>query len=117
MVEGKVCKGRRNEARALRDENFTKNTATVQGRDKDGNIVKTIPDAITRTQVIEIKDVKTLYNTRQIQAQANYAKNGRVPREYVVFVGTNTHVTKPALDTIQNAGGRIERKSYLGLGD
>lgn len=113
----RFARGRKNEARTLGEAGLTKNTRTVQGSDKNGHTVKTVPDAITRTQVVEIKDVKILANTRQIQAQAHFAKNGNPPREYVVYTGINTHVTKAASETIRNAGGRIVRRPHLGLGD
>jgi hypothetical protein len=116
-LKDRFARGNRNEARVRSDQGLPKNTQTVEGRDKDGNTVKTIPDSLPPGQVIEIKDVKILSNTRQIQAQASYAKANN--REYVVYTGPrgSTHITQPARDTITRAGGRIVEVPYLGKGD
>lgn len=39
--------------------------------------------------VYEVKDVQTLNNTKQIQAQINYAKEKGL--DYKIIIGTNTH--------------------------
>lgn len=81
-----------NEERVLNDFGLTKNTKTVQGTTKTGEARNTIPDAITSDTVYEVKDVQTLNNTRQIQAQINYAKEKGL--DYKIIIGTNTHFSR-----------------------
>ena len=86
-----VARGRMNEARVLDEFGLSKNTKTVQGNTNTGELRSTIPDAITSDTVYEVKDVQKLSNTKQIQAQIEYAqKNGL---NYKIITGTNTHVS------------------------
>ena len=85
-------RGRMNEAKTLNDLGLPKNTAKVQGQTKNNEVINTIPDAITSDTVYEVKDVKTLSNTKQIQAQMDYAKEKGL--EYKIITGTNTQVSK-----------------------
>lgn len=47
-------------------------------------LVTTIPDAMTSTKIVEIKDTKNLYNTKQIQAQSRAATIGGYSYEIYV---------------------------------
>ena len=86
-----TIRGKMNESKVLNDLGLQKNTSKVKGRTKNGEVRNTIPDAITSETVYEIKDVKTLSNTKQIQAQMDYAmRNGL---DYKIITGTNTHVS------------------------
>lgn len=68
-------RGRINEAKVLKDKKLSKNK--VKLKDKETG-VKTIPDAITKDAIIEVKDTKVLNFTSQIRAQRNLAKdNGK----------------------------------------
>ena len=87
-----TARGRMNEERVLNDLGLNKNTKTVQGKTKTGEVRNTIPDAITSDTIYEIKDVKTLSNTKQIQAQIEYAKrNGLF---YKIIIGADTHISR-----------------------
>ena len=86
-----TIRGKMNESKVLNDLGLKKNTTKVQGKTVSGEIRNTIPDAITSDTVYEIKDVKTLSNTKQIQAQMDYAiRNGL---DYKIITGINTHVS------------------------
>lgn len=87
-----TTRGRINESKALDDIGVQKNTTMVKGRTKKGELINTIPDAITPNTVYEVKDVKTLSYTKQIQDQEEYALlNGL---DYKIYTGINTHVSK-----------------------
>jgi hypothetical protein len=86
-----VARGRMNEARVLDEFGLSKNTKTVQGNTNTGELRGTIPDAITSDTVYEVKDVQKLSNTKQIQAQINYAQEKGL--NYRIITGTNTHVS------------------------
>lgn len=68
-------KGLASERRVLEDEGLQKNTRKVTS--PEGNA---IPDAITDSQYVEIKDVKSLSNTKQIriETQAAHAEGKKV---------------------------------------
>ena len=101
-----TARGRINEAKALDEFGLTKNTKTVQGTTLAGETRNTIPDSITSDTVYEVKDVKTLSNTKQIQAQMNYAKEKGL--NYRIITGTKTHVSKNIPEEY------IMRLDYLG---
>jgi hypothetical protein len=54
--------------------------------------VTTIPDAINDTKIIEVKDVKNLYNTKQIKAERQVAKDEG--KTFEIFTGEKTHVSR-----------------------
>jgi len=112
-------RGRRNEARALQDQGFTKNNRTVEGRDKNGNVVRTVPDAITNTQVVEVKDVKILTNTRQIQAQRHFAENSSPPRQYIIYTGPegSTRLSGTMQGLVASGKITLIPLPFLGQGD
>ena len=108
-------RGRRNEARTLREEGFTKNNRTVEGRDKDGNVIRTIPDSLPTGRVVEVKDVKFLSYTRQIRGQHSFATNNG--RKYEIFTGNNTILSGTMQSLVKAGKITIIPRSHLGLGD
>ena len=78
-----MARGRLNEARVLKDLGLEKNTKRVHG--KEGY---SIPDALTETELIEIKDVKSISMTRQLRIQSEWAKKNKL--RAVLYVGQNT---------------------------
>ena len=84
-----TARGRQSEARVLEDIGATKNTKTKEAR-VDGAPVKTIPDSMDGA-IIEIKDVKAQYNTTQIKAERQLAKD--LNMDFFLYVGDNTHVS------------------------
>jgi hypothetical protein len=118
-LKDRFARGNRNEARVLEQQNLTqyKNYRTVEGRDRDGNIVRTIPDALPPNRVVEVKDVRVLNYTRQIRAQHHYAEqNGRT---YTIYTGPLGRTSlSGTMQALERAGSiRIERVPYLGGGD
>ena len=61
-----------------------------------------IPDALTSTELIEVKNVKKLYNTRQLKDFADYAKDNEL--SLVLWVRPTTKVSK----TVTDAGWKIQ---------
>ena len=110
-------RGRRNEARALESQNLPKNNQTVTSKDNSGNTVRTIPDSMPPGRVVEVKDVRVLSNTRQIQAQANYAKDNNL--QYTIYTGPRGSTTLTGtMQALERSGAiRIERLNFLGKGD
>ncbi len=100
MERGKVS-----EARVLKDLGMTKNTKTVSTDKGDS-----IPDAVTSTSVVEIKDTKVVANTTQLQIQRGAAL--ATGRGHTVVTGTNTHVTKPV-----QTNSTVVRRDDLGPQD
>jgi len=108
-------RGKKNEARALKEEKLTKNTRTVEGRDKNGDIVRTIPDSLPPGRTVEVKDVKVLTYTRQIRGQHSYSEGSG--RTYEILTGNST-ILSPTMVSLRKEGRiTIIRKGYLGLGD
>ncbi len=62
-----------------------------------------IPDALTRKKLIEVKNVKYISNTRQLQDFADFAHNTH--RSLVLYVRPNTVVAK----TVLEAGWKINK--------
>ena len=62
-----VTRGRESEARVLQDLNLPKNTKKYT---INGNSV--IPDAVTDTHIIEIKDTKIVSQTKQIKTHVTF---------------------------------------------
>jgi RHS repeat-associated protein len=95
-------KGAASEARVLNDLGVAKNTEAVTGAEG-----KSIPDFQTTKTVGEIKDAKTVSNTKQLRIQKEAAQTSR--RQHELHTGTNTHVTKPAAQ-----GTKVVRRDDLG---
>ncbi|WP_455586410.1 putative toxin [Bacteroides sp.] len=84
-------------------KNTTKHTVTLLGtREK----VTVIPDAITDTKVIEIKDVKSLSNTKQIRGERQAAQ--KEGKDFTIITGEKTHVSGNIPD------GEIVRRKDIG---
>ena len=91
-----LTRGRAAEARVLKELGLTKNTQKVGTA--EGNA---IPDALTSTKSIEIKDRICVSCTKQIRIQTDAARV--YGRESVLITGTKSDVpgsTKKAFDTI-----------------
>lgn len=80
-------------------EKNTKKFSTSKG--------KVIPDSITPSSVIEIKDVKKVFNTKQIKGEKEVAKFQK--KEFKIVTGKNTYVSKNA-----KKDSRVERRDDLG---
>ena len=103
LITQNAARGAASEARVLDDMGLTKNTTPVTG-----TAGKSIPDINTSTMVGDVKDVKVVSNTPQMQIQREVA--GQTGREHVIVTGTNTHVTAPT----QKPPTRIIRRDDLG---
>ena len=103
LITQNAARGAESEARVLDDMGLTKNTTPITG-----TAGRSIPDINTSTMVGDIKDVKVVSNTPQIQIQREVA--GQTGREHVTVTGTNTHVTAPT----QKPPTRIIRRDDLG---
>lgn len=100
-----MARGRASETRVLDDLGLPKNTQRV--RTAEG---ASIPDALTRTRSIEIKDAANVSLTRQLRIQTEAARaSGRQP---LLITGERTCVSGPCVQ----AFGRdnIIRRSDLG---
>ena len=87
VVRSATARGRASETRVLNDLELPKNTqkvTTSKGR--------SIPDALTDTKSIEIKDTKRVSFTNQLEIQAEAAAQSG--RESVLITGEKTHVSK-----------------------
>jgi RHS repeat-associated protein len=93
-IAANAARGKASEARVLRDMGLSKNTQAVQTAEG-----RAIPDALTNTMSVEIKDAATVNLTRQLRIQSDTAKaSGRTP---VLVTGQNTNVSGPAGQTMQ----------------
>jgi hypothetical protein len=96
-----TTRGRTSEKRVLDDIGETKNTEKVSS--PEGN---SIPDYQNKTAVGEIKDTKTVSNTKQVRIQRSAAKASG--RRHEIQTGTNTNV-RPTVK-----GSKIIRRDDLG---
>ncbi|XMO95439.1 RHS repeat-associated core domain-containing protein, partial [Hyphococcus formosus] len=95
-AETAMQRGVRNEAKVLKEMGLEKNTAKVSS--PEGN---SVPDALTSTKSVEIKDTKSVCCSQQVRIQTDAAKAS--DRESVLVTGTKTDVNdnaKRAFDTI-----------------
>ena len=105
-TKGVVANGRRgraSEARVLDDLGLPKNNTKVSTA--EGN---SIPDALTSTKSIEIKDCISVSCTGQIRIQTQAARNSG--RESILVTGKNTNVNQNTRDAFD----RIIRRDDLG---
>ena len=91
------------ESRVLNYMVLTKNTRPIAG-----TAGRSMPDINTSTVVEDIKEVKTVSNTKQIQIQRQVAV--QTGRDHVIVTRTNTHVTAPG----QRPPTKIIRRDNLG---
>jgi hypothetical protein len=86
-----TSRGVANEAKVLKDMGVPKNTTPKTVRDpKTGNPVTVIPDGIDAKNVIEVKDTKSLSNTKQIRGERVAAELDK--KEFKIVTGENTKV-------------------------
>ena len=85
-------RGVANEGRTLKALGETKNTKSFTTILNDGSIKTTIPDINNGTTIGEIKDTKSIFNTKQIQAERKVADDSG--KEFKIYTGTNTHVSR-----------------------
>jgi len=88
---GPLARGRASETRVLNDLGLPKNTQRV--RTAEG---ASVPDALTRTRSIEIKDTLRVDRTRQVRIQTEAAQ--RSGRESVLITGEQTCVSGPCAE-------------------
>lgn len=103
VIKNPMARGRASETRVLDDLGLPKNTDKVTTA--EGN---SVPDALTSTHSIEIKDCITVACTRQIRIQTDAARQSG--RESVLITGESSHVTPQA----DRAFDRIIRRNDLG---
>jgi hypothetical protein len=98
-----AIRGTASEARVLKDLGLVKNSrwvTTAEGR--------SLPDALTDTASIEIKDAAYVSATRQVRIQTEAAKISG--RESILIVGTKTRIATRVFELFN----RIIRRSDLG---
>ncbi len=94
-----VARGAEYERYVLDAMGLTKNTRRITY-----NGITAIPDAITANKVFQIKDVKRIYKTRQLEAIAEWAKNnGKQP---VLIVSQNNEYIA---QTVYDLGFKVSR--------
>jgi RHS repeat-associated protein len=100
-------RGVKNEAKTIAEEGLTKNTKTFTAIDPvTKQPVNVKPDALDAKKLSEIKDTKTVSNTKQIRTEREVAK--QQGKEFEIITGTNTKVSKniPA--------NEVKKVDYLG---
>jgi len=100
-------RGVKNEAKTIAEEGLTKNTKTFTAVDPvTKQPVNVKPDALDTKKLSEIKDTKTVSNTKQIRTEREVAK--QQGKEFEIITGTNTKVSKniPA--------NEVKKVDYLG---
>ncbi|MDE2154877.1 MAG: hypothetical protein KGJ32_03135 [Xanthomonadaceae bacterium] len=103
VTRGALARGRASEARILMELGLPKNTQAV--RTAEG---ASIPDALTSTRSIEIKDAIRVERTRQVRIQTGAARETGL--ESVLITGERTCVSGPCT----RAFDRIIRRPDLG---
>ena len=84
-------RGIQSEKRVLKEIGEVKNTKAMKVELQDTKeIVTTIPDAVNDTKVIEIKDTKAVYNTKQIRAEQQFAKSQG--KQFELITGEKTYL-------------------------
>src|SRR5262249_18637951 len=98
-----MARGVASESRVLKEMGLLKNTQKVITSEG-----ASIPDALTDTLSVEVKDAKTVSNTRQLRIQTKAAQNSN--RESVLVTGQRTKVSNNAAKSFD----RIIRREDLG---
>lgn len=96
-------RGRQSEGKILGKLGEEKNTDKVSS--DEGN---SIPDYINDDEIGEIKDTKSVYDTKQIRIQRKAAEEQG--KEHVIQAGTNAHVS----DNVKKNGSKVVRHDELG---
>jgi hypothetical protein len=102
-VKDPLARGRAAEQRVLDDLGLPKNTEKVETSEG-----RSVPDALTNSQSIEIKDCISVSCTKQIRIQTEAASTSE--RQSVLVTGTKTRVSGPA----RRAFDDIIRRDDLG---
>lgn len=102
-----MARGRRSEARVLNDMGLKKNTNLVSNK-----FGTSIPDAIGKGQVVEVKDTKRVGYTKQIRVQQEYARQKNLAMNIVT--GTKTKISSRL--AAQNEAGRLSVSTRGDLG-
>jgi RHS repeat-associated protein len=98
-----TARGLANEAKVLKEMGLAKNAEKVSTA--EGNA---IPDALTGTTSLEIKDSKVVNRTKQIRIQTGAAQESQ--RQSVLVTGTKTQISGPA----QKSFDKIIQRPDLG---
>ncbi len=85
-------RGVASEARTLERFGFEKNTTMVSTVEGDA-----IPDALTETLSVEVKDTLAVSRTSQIRIETDAAH--AAGQDTMLFTGVNTKISKPALNS------------------
>ncbi|WP_207679228.1 SpvB/TcaC N-terminal domain-containing protein [Desulfonema magnum] len=96
-------RGRAAEKRVLKDLGLDKNTKKV--KTSEGS---SIPDSLTDTVSLEVKDAKSVSLTKQLRIQTGAAR--KTGKQSVLVTGTKTKISKPA----ERAFDQIIRRDDLG---
>ena len=99
-------RGVQNEVKVLESIGEVKNTTKYTANLPRIGKVTVIPDAVTDTKIIEIKDVKSLSNTKQIRGERQVAQTEK--KDFTIITGEKTHVSKKIPD------GEIVRRKDIG---
>ena len=102
-IRKNAINGRNFESKTLRDMGLEKNTRKIEGTTTKG---KAIPDAMTSTRIVEIKDVLRLSNTKQFRIGIENAIEAKKSFELVVS-GRNAYISQPLREEIFKTGGGI----------
>ncbi len=87
-----MVRGIQNEKKVLNDMGLTKNTKKFDSETNAKKSINVIPDAIQDGMMYEVKDTKTLSNTKQIQGERNAAKMTGL--DFKIVTGEKTHASK-----------------------
>jgi hypothetical protein len=98
-----AARGAASEARVLKDLGLAKNSRWVSTADG-----RSMPDALTDTTSIEIKDAAYVSGTRQVRIQTEAAEFSG--RESILITGTKTRISARVLEIFD----QIIRRSDLG---
>jgi len=79
----------------------------ISGTTLAGDTIKSIPDMLDGKVLTEIKDVKNLSYSKQLQAQLNYAGSNGL--SYRLIINMSTKLTGPLENAVRAAGGTIQR--------
>ena len=75
----------------LEANGYVKNTKKFSAKTLKGQPINVIPDAVTESALIEIKDVKYLSNTKQLQGELDAAGNAGL--QFWIYIGKDTRIS------------------------
>ena len=91
-------RGRETEKRVLEANGYVKNTKKFSAKTLKGQPINVIPDAVTESALVEIKDVKYLPNTKQLQGELDAAQS--IKHDFILYIGKDTKISGPLQDKI-----------------